>query len=364
MYKVLNYLNPPNLTAENLKLQFDLEVNNWQFVSEIKLANLIFIQSCITLEDLNTLLQCMSSDQILVVLDLWHIDNNYTETYIEDNLCRMGLNDKKVIWVHTNYAIKNKKHAYYDFLFNRTKAYFTDYEIINNPATQIWTYNTIKEVYELRPIFKTVNCKRYFAPMRIYYKTLPRMIKRMQLRELLINCDDGYLNNNEENIFFEANNGNKASFVDSVTSAVGGSWFPMDNKYYEDSVASIFVESVTDTDPYGEVTSATEKTFDPLIKGHFILPYSTINYIAFLKEHYGFKFPEWIDYSYDSLPDMQRFPRYLESVKNFLNIDKTNLLKWANQDRKLLDNNRQVFYNRDYDSLYDAIKKSISYNGF
>ena len=53
-------------------------------------------------------------------------------------------------------------------------------------------------------------------------------------------------------------------------------------------------------------TCPTEKTFTPMCKGHFVLPFGTPGTIAHLKSEYGFEFPHWIDYGYDNLPDVER----------------------------------------------------------
>ena len=90
-----------------------------------------------------------------------------------------------------------------------------------------------------------------------------------------------------------------------------GTWWPAHNRYYNDSFVSIYVETIVRSIGYRVVT---EKTYDPLIKGNFILPYAYQNFLVDVKS-YGFILPDWIDYSYDSLPDVSRWEAYIASVK-------------------------------------------------
>jgi len=364
MFKAFDYLTPNSqggTVHQMVSMPFDLEPEKWHWVNRIKEADIVFIQYEHT-NTINSLLNKLTPNQLIVVLGLWHIDDwMFDERHLQEELDRYG-NDKRIIFVHTNYKNQNKNNVYYDMLFNRQKAYFTDYEKLRSPGEKVWTYGTSKLVYELDNITpKTNSCKTYFAPMKIYNPGI-RMKLRKKLHNFLSSYTDGYLSNIKDDVFFDIN-GVEDSIVQGIKqNSFGGTWFPMHNKYYRDSIVSVYVETITISN---RVFSATEKTFDPLIKGHFILPYSNYKNLEYLSSVYGFIFPKWIDYSYDQISDDElRFEKYLDSVKSILETDKNLLIKWANQDLKILDYNRNIFYNRTYDSLYQRIKECVVYRGY
>ena len=112
------------------------------------------------------------------------------------------------------------------------------------------------------------------------------------------------------------------------------------------------------------VRSVTEKTFDPLIQGNFILPFG---YPGLIKDilSYGFKLPNWIDYSYDSiLDDDERFDAYMESLKKLNDYSLQQLFDMATADISILEYNRSIFYSRPYSYplLADKIKLCIENN--
>ena len=126
----------------------------------------------------------------------------------------------------------------------------------------------------------------------------------------------------------------------------------MANHYYNSSYISIYVETVT-TGTYTK--TITEKTWDPLIKGHFILPYGYSGLIKDI-ESYGFILPKWIDYSYDQeLNDDRRWKKYEKSVENILSKSLEQIDELYQKDKKILEHNRSVFFSRPYDSLYEKI---------
>ena len=127
----------------------------------------------------------------------------------------------------------------------------------------------------------------------------------------------------------------------------------MANHYYNSSYISIYIETIT-TGVYTK--TITEKTWDPLIKGHFILPYGYSGLVKDIQS-YGFIIPEWIDYSYDQeLDDHRRWEKYEQSVKRILKkfpeVDEL-----YQKDKTILEHNRNLFFTRPYDTLYDKIKR-------
>jgi hypothetical protein len=109
----------------------------------------------------------------------------------------------------------------------------------------------------------------------------------------------------------------------------------------------------------------TEKTWDPLIKRHFILPFGYPGMIGQLTQDYGVLLPDFIDYSYDSIPDVEeRFAAYLTSVDRFLSLSVEELSALVNEHQELLDHNRSIFFNRGYHSLYSRVQQACQQLGW
>lgn len=118
------------------------------------------------------------------------------------------------------------------------------------------------------------------------------------------------------------------------------------NSYYQNSYISIYGESIEDNGIY-----VTEKTYSPLINGHFILPFGSSGFIDYLKKR-GFVFPDFIDYSYDSLINKdQRKQYYLNEVTRLMNlpIDEWHSLYVKNID--LIHYNRKKMWEDPYPNL-------------
>ena len=127
-------------------------------------------------------------------------------------------------------------------------------------------------------------------------------------------------------------------------------WQPIANDIYNKTVASIYVESLVGHETFvPETRSITEKTWDPLIKGHFILPFSYPGIIQDLRTIYGVEFPPEIDYSYDEILDRElRFEQFCCELKRLRKM------RWAelyHRHRDMLAHNRQMFWDRPYHKL-------------
>jgi hypothetical protein len=136
----------------------------------------------------------------------------------------------------------------------------------------------------------------------------------------------------------------KEIFVSSDQFTRGG-YCPPHTLYYDNTFVSIYAETIE----FGSTFAPTEKTFDPLIRGHFVLPFSNYNFIKFIKQEYDFKFPDFINYEYDNIKDDEkRFAGYLDEVKRLmtLSIDSWNQLR--NDNIHLIQHNQNVFCNRPY----------------
>jgi hypothetical protein len=356
--QILNASNPAqDFIASNLP--FMIEGDQWEFVSDINEATIIPVHCDIPSNIPHTL----RSDQILLVIALYHIDDMmFTPADIDRVLKYMHRYHDKVIFVHTNIANKNPEYVFYDHMFNREKLYFVDYDKFGDAVLsgKTWTIVCSREIYRQNPITKTP-IKQVLSPTRIYNfgsEIHPRMSFRQRLSEILHRRAKAYMGDTQNGIVLETNS--SSSLVNSQLTLRGGTWYPVADRYYNTSYVSVYVETLTQNN---EVRCVTEKSFDPLMKGNFILPFGYPGLIRDIRESYGFKLPNWIDYSYDDILDPEeRFQAFLVSLDDLLKKDLKDLHRLYLEDKHILLHNRQVFIDKPYDKLHDKIVDVIKLN--
>lgn len=321
-------------------LPFELEKDKWNFVDDINHVDVIPVLIKWSMAEIEADIQYIKSKyngQLILLISLFHIEETLTDKQHQYVLSVWHEFTKNVIIVSTNSISHNS--IYYDMLFNRQKVYFTEYDNYH-VQDRVWVNYANKNVFSLINIDEKNANRKFLAPMRIYGNS-----PRMKYRELLknnLNTKNGYLSNKDNMLLPEGLDQDHGS----------GTWLPVANNYYTDSYVSIYIETLT----FGQdVKSVTEKTFDPLIKGHYILPFGYSGLIKDI-ENYGFQLPKWIDYSYDNIiNDMDRFCKFIESVNHVTNLSTTELKFHQNNELNMLRHNRSLFYSRDYDSLYNKI---------
>lgn len=347
--------------GQNQTLMFEMN-SNFEFVTDLDQADIILIHHNIPPAELK---EIVKPHHVLVNLSIFNIEHdmslNWIREYIHEQV--MSSVTKKIITLHTNMSINDTHYAiYYDHLFDRQKLYCTDYDRGINLNGRVWTYSCTKEMYSLHPIKKTP-FKKFLAPMRIYNIVPnyihPRMEYRKKIKNFLL----------EKTYSFVSDNNSSASFLpNAATSEMlpyiceGGSWFPLSYIYYSSSLINVYTETLVLNDK--NVRSVTEKSFDPLIQGNFILPFGYSGLIQDILS-YGFKLPKWIDYSYDSiLDDDERFDAYMQSLEKLNNYSLQQLFDMATADVEILEYNRSIFYSRPYSYplLADKIKLCIEHN--
>lgn len=244
---------------------------------------------------------------------------------------------------------------YNDFLFNRTKAYYQNYPF--NPNTTRW-YHTGSDSYVMPELSATQKKQKIFVSANnTYAGSQYRRIKyRPQIVSALKNhINLGYLGNHDVDTSLllytekEFPGGKIEEIEASKHFAKYGPWGynPPHSEYYKNTFISIYGETIE----YGTTLAATEKTYDPLIKGHFILPFSTNGFILYLKSK-GFKFPDFIDYSYDNIVnDDLRFKGYTDEVFRLLNIGLDQWQQHWYDNFNIIQHNRNVFLDSTYDRV-------------
>ena len=310
-----------------------------------------------------------------------------------------------IVNLHTNASHKNyygsSDWCYTDFLFNRTYALHFDFErlekIYDTAIKNHWYHDSYDpEVYALTstdnvfdiasatvkhlhknnldytlPIYVAPNNTRSeifkFSDSELHKNLNPqkRSVYRFELKKLVSNYK-GYIGDiSMGNILL----GNTSS-IDGLDMLGNKGWgyTPPHNAYYDLSSVSFFIETLTYVDQYSQVMCATEKTWTPILKCHFILPYGPQNYIRFLKNNYNIKFPDFIDVSWDDvLCNNTRYNLYLNEVKRLCDMGGRKLMLKKIENKDLLIHNRNQIKDHGYkdpvdDYIIDIVKniRSVS----
>jgi hypothetical protein len=243
---------------------------------------------------------------------------------------------------------------FFDFLFNRTKAYYLGYE---------WHPETSKNLYGgagayVIPVHPPADNKTkiFVAPSNPWNNQHYRLKLANIIQEKYL--DRGYLGARTVDKKLKLHAQRDVPLAKSVTDLINfhpyhpswpgldGGYRPPHSLYYENTFISIYAETIE----YGSSIIVSEKTFDPLIKGHFIFPFSNAGFISHIKNFYGFKFPEFIDYSYDSIADDdQRFASYANELNRLMNLSNWAELWAANYE--IIKHNQQIFFDRPYHKI-------------
>ena len=344
-----------------------IEKDKWELVYDLSEAEVI---PCLAYTDneefINLLDNTVREDQILIAMNIFHNDDRMTDEWFRSSVWDKirNLRCRTLIIHNNNYDTLDPKYIFYDIMFNRQKYYMFDMEEDFYPNTKLWTYNAKREYYTIGPIDKvlTKDSKKILCLNRLAWPKKwrfgKRIIARTQLAKVLADEQDIYLSDPNVNNFFYPNQYEEDTI--NVQHS-GGTWYPAADFYYNSSYVSAYIESVTD----GNTFFASEKTYDPLAKGNFILPFSAPNFIEGLQNWYGFRFPQWIDYSYDEVKDFnKRLLHYSESVKKICQMDLETLHQHYINDKDILDHNRNRFLEIQYSGLHDKVVESARHFGW
>lgn len=330
--------------------------SRWIFTTnpnEADIVPLLHLHGIEAEEQRQYFLDRFSDNTRVLVLSLFHDSDDedknrflyYIKTY------------KNIAIVSTAYNSPYNNVKFYDFLWNRTKGLYGNGTIIksrveNSPWLKDFSLDIFTNEYDDKNIKYNILCpnRAYYNKMpsivRLYYrKELHDIVKSKQWHNVLISDPDN-------GSTFVTNNW-KPHYKEIIEK--GGTYAPIANKYYQESFISAYVESVVGAHP-NIVKTITEKTWEPLLKGHFILPFAAPGIIQELKQR-GFKFPDFINYDYaDYTNDEVRWQEFLVQFRKIqkLTIDEINMLYKDNLD--IINHNCNLFKTLPYDSLYDKIK--------
>lgn len=334
------------------------------------------------------------------MINLMHIGegvSNYNVLRNNSTMLKQMFGDTRLLYLHTNHANHGQEDLAYlrytDYLWNRHTLFYTDHDnrVFDATSSDIMNhwYPTLavdsqgreymdKTMYELSDIdyavngphadmilnndsvlvksFLSLNSTRNSVGLRSEYTAFqmaenpvhqshPRDFFRVELIKLLSGYP-GYLSDPGRGTFLV---GQGESIHQHITPQIMGygnlGWTPAHNAYYDNTAVSIYVETLLNGGNQDQevVRSITEKTWEPLIKGHFILPFGTHQLVADLQKEYGFKMAPFIDYTYDQLEDgLQRWTAYVIEVKRLLSLGGKELFRLKQQHADILQHNRNI----------------------
>ena len=236
----------------------------------------------------------------------WYLTNNFSSNFTLDNVTVLS----------------------WDFMWNRSKLYYTDID-----EEYVRSLNPILHHYAGKTSYILNELDANKPRSRIFLNLCGRGYGyRLDLHDFLQSfADQGY------------------SSVRSLGKVLGddntvGAFKPIPNSFYDDTYLSVYVESNCVNN---NLIHITEKTFEPLFKGHFIMPFSNTGTIQRLRD-LGFRFPDFIDYSYDTIEDdvSWRFAVFKRYLKDALKLPWNKLYK---DNFDIIQHNRNQLYKLEYD---------------
>lgn len=362
----MKILRPEKTRFDAAAWVFYLEKDQWTYVDDIEEAEVIPFMFHDNYYDIYNLKR-MRQDQVAIGLSIFHISESLYVTNYQRKMKELKKFSPYIFMIHKNSMINNVDNfIYYNSMFNMSKLFYTEYEKIGKIiedgwSEPRWTTGTVPENFSLPIIEKKQPSDKVFINPGLMYGGFnePRMRFRRNLNKHLTKnySDIGFISNPNDILLPEPCSEEVKKFINNKSTKNGGIWFPIGNSYYEKTYVSVYVETLT-VSAY-PVRCVTEKSFDPFIKGHFILPFAYAGYIQDLKD-FGFKFPDFIDYSYDKIKaDEQRFSFYLHSVDKVMSL-KNKMHDLYLENLEILQHNRNIFYTRPYDTLHDKIQSEVN----
>jgi len=290
--------------------------------------------------------QILAADKI-IISDLLNYDNNYNFIWKE---VISKINHPNITCITNNRLLyldlpQQVNVIVNDFLMNRTKLYYFEQ---NKLAKLMISHNSGFWLYE--PGFYTLNELNKDKEIKKIFLSLTRNLQnfRRKIVNYLIerHNENGYIGCYQLDRLLDTN--------------YTKGYCPVPHQYYNDTLAAIYVES---TSLYRNIFHATEKTFEPLLKGIFVLPYSNTNFVRNLQNYYGFKIPNFIDYTYDSVyeekldvdPTNTRVLAYFDSIDKLCNLKLNDAIECYKENFEVIEHNRNVIINFPYDTLIDKL---------
>lgn len=257
----------------------------------------------------------------------------------------------KKIYVHTNLALEQPDTVFYDILLRRTQALFQEarWDLLGTH----WLDDAPPSLFLLKGIPRQKTLKqKILSPIRIYPEnSSPRMRYRTLLRQFLDSQPKDfayYTRDQSHTIPSQAENDRLRYHLENLDGSV---WQPIHNSVYEQTLASAYVETLS----LGPNRTITEKTWDPLVKGHFVLPFAYPGIIQDL-EHMGIRFPKFINYDYSCILDPEeRWRGFIKELERLGRLETRFLELCYEQNHEILRHNRKTVLEKPVDRLIDCL---------
>lgn len=282
-------------------------------------------------DDIPFHLKLLGADADRLTQRLWFFPlvdhyNTHGSDWVAQQTTRAGLADAVVFYdlVHTGDR-ENQQHKEFVKNFPHPRKYWltvNQYIVEQDDYVQLpWDFmwNRFKAYYT-----ESIPENLYLHHYSFGKYTLPKLdINQRKTKKFLSLCGrefgyrtDVYTLVNEYNTQGYISNRSRGQYLERETTI--GAFNPVPTMFYTDSCLSVYVESNFINN---DLIHITEKSFDPLVKGHFILPFSNPGVIDRLSE-LGFAFPDFIDYSYDKEPNVERrFKMFSDEFRRLMTVD-------------------------------------------
>jgi hypothetical protein len=295
--------------------------------------------------------------KIRLQLNIWHIWENMHEFYNSHP-------ENGLIISPTKSANTDTAWLWSDWCLNLEKSYYHGYPY--SPGVQLQYYPStwdscgshyIQGSY-VQPSIESLDKKTkiFINPGRTY--NLPGQRVRKYREKIFLDLfknfsNVGHFGNTHydptlwmhaQHVFPDQTNINKLMRHKPVQDVHGGKDGPIHNAYYRDTYISVFAETIEFGNSYG----VTEKTLEPLIHGHFILPFSNAHFLPHVLDM-GFQLPDFIDYSYDLIEDDERrWQAHCEESHRLLSQSQSWWQQQWETNVGLLQHNQRVLHHAPY----------------
>lgn len=214
------------------------------------------------------------------------------------------------------------KIVQWDFMWNRVKAYYTE-PVPEYLHLHHYSFDKYKPV---KLNFNYLRSRKFLSMLGREYG-----YRKPYYEFVLPHEGQGYVSNRSRGITLEE-------------TQVLGAYNPVPNKFYEDTYFSTYVESnCTQRD----LIHLTEKTFEPLIKGHAVLPFTNPGAIKRLQDM-GFKMPTFINYSFDAVESVD--DRFAQVQQEFLRLLEVDLDSAYKENQTVFEHNQNCINSIPYDT--------------
>lgn len=186
---------------------------------------------------------------------------------------------------------------------------------------------------------------------------------RNELQTLLSNYP-GFLGDGSKNSFLVGEGVTPQQLKNCISNMDMPGNVPINNEYYKHSALTINIETLAFTDfEDHSPRCVTEKTFETILKGHFLLTFAYKDFYSDLQHRYNIRLPDWIDYSFDSEPDnLKRWIQYKLEVSRVLNLGAKKLFAFRTINVDNLIHNRAMILDRGLrNPVHDAISEFLKY---